>query len=421
MSPSRALPIWETTLLTALFAVWVLSPALAGLAGVEGPDAKLQNRSLAELPVPTLHNLGNARFGIRFEKWLEDHLPLRTQWLELDHLVDYHVFSDSPVPDTAVLGTDGFVWARERIIGPRCKVAPSAAALIEVFERFDRVAQDEGLDLLIVVSPNKATMYPEHIPDGYAEWYADEVLGEVAELEAYAARPSSPLLNIWPVLRAERARLEAHIADPRLRTLFRRTDRHWNVETGQLQGKAIIDALDGVDWNQQLAPVVGDTYIEAESELSSVYLKLGLPEPYTTLTLPDTVRLGTRRRSLPDGPTSLHTHRQGATPAPAPLSVVVVRDSFLNYSYSEPKAAQGGGVYAIASQVERSVFVHRLSVAKADPGVMEFVEHVDAIVLQGVQGNSEQFVRHADTYVDFIRAVGERSREAAEARHPTQK
>lgn len=410
-TPVVRLPTWEWALLLMGFLAWIGSPAVAGLLGLDGGGTALQNKSPAPFPRLQREAVAEATWGPRFEAWLDDHLPLRDRWLRLDHHLDVYGWHDSPVPEQVVVGRDGFLWTRERIYGPRSGPRPSAAAVLQAVDRLQAVAHAEGLELRVVISPNKATLYPAKLPPGYGYDFVTTVLPEMQALERAARRPGSALVDVTTPLRAERDRLAdptTPVADPRLRTVFRRSDRHWSVEAGQLQARAILEALPGATWQPALAPVVGTTYTELESELSSIYLKVGHREPYTTLRVAEALRLQKRMVGLDDGYQLQRYFHLGTRGLPVdPRHLVVVRDSFLNYRGDAPRPAHGGGILALASHFRTSTFIHQRSVAAPTPEVLAAARGADLVVVQIVQGNASQLIHDEAALVALLRAAGE--------------
>jgi hypothetical protein len=216
-------------------------------------------------------------------------------------------------------------------------------------------------------------------------------------------------------MRAERDRLldpATDVVHPRVRYLFRLTDRHWNVEAAAVQAKAIVEAIDGVPWNPSVIGALEEPYTWRESELSTVYVKLGLEEPYSSRLTADGVHTRAQSKRLADGlPTVRYQTTYDGPDAPSPRHVLVVRDSFLNLPKAVARNAVGGGVGLLAAHFERLSAVHLLSVLKQTDGRDTFIGPVDVVVLQVVQDNSVHFVKKRKEIESLLQSLEPRVKE----------
>lgn len=379
----------------ALFATLVGAPAVAWVAGVKASGTALENRTLHERPALTLEALGSGAWGQGISDWVWDTIPLRDALLVMDHRIDHAVFGDSPVPSTVILGRDGFAYTRQRVLGESAGgVSPVRllAALNDIEGAFARA----GVRLLFVVSPNKATIHPEHLPARYQEANRRTVQPTVDALRV-RARTDRQVLDLWSVLEEEQRRLQTatDLPDERLRTVFRPTDDHWSVEAGRLQARAIVEALAPGAWDERYAPRLAGGYRLAESELSRIYLKLGLQEPYTLVEPSPLVDVKLRRVSAArHHSVQVFESRPVGDFTPAPLQVRVLRDSFLSGAPTRPAPALDAGMETLAPFFAETRFIHWNTLAEHTAAAAAQLEGADVVVVQVTQGNLKNVLGH---------------------------
>jgi hypothetical protein len=388
--------------LIGLFALVLGLPTAAALVGVKGGGAALQNRTLKARPPLTVPAIMTGTWGKDMTDWVWDVLPLRDQLLRLDHRIDAGVFRDSPVPDKVAFGARGFAFRIERVAGRKAG-AVDVKRLTGTVKHLDDEATRQGRRLIIAVSPTKASLYPEYLPASYRRAYAQS--SAPSEVAMLSMQP--PVLDLWTPLRAEKKRLIG-LKKPlhrRLRYLYRPTDDHWSFETGQLQAKLIVTAIDPAAWNDDRI-VMTPPYVMAESELSTIYLKTGMEEPYTSAAVNPDVTLDSTL--TPIAGTHAVTRYENTTVgalAPAHKRVLVVRDSFLSGLPVTPGYAHDGGIEAIAASFDHTSFVHWDAVAAKDDKLLPFFADAEVIVIQVTQGNLVNLMVHEATLLKLFKGV----------------
>jgi len=390
--------------LVLCFAALLLAPGVAALLGVKGGGEALQNRTVSARPTPTRDNVLDGSFSGAFTDWLWDVLPLRDRLLALDHRLDLQVLGDSPVPDKVVLGGEGFAFRIDRVAGHRAgAIAPER--VLTAVKHLQTAATETGRRLFIVVSPTKASLYPELLPAPHRRLFEQTAAPTMTALR----ERGPPVLDLWTPLLAEKTRLAAStsLPHPRLRFLFRPLDDHWSLETGQLQARLVVEAIAPGAWHDDRVVVDAQGYVERESELSSIYLKTGDVEPYTTARLAGGVTLRRRQVSIPGGfAAAVFDNTSDGEHAPDPARVLVVRDSFLSPLPDGPEWARDGGIDAIAASFAHSTFIHWGSIGVADEHddiVRPLFRDHDVVVLQVAQGELGTFVARAGTVIRLLR------------------
>jgi|GEM_PF-1129679 len=399
--------IWSMVLLALAFA-FLSAPFVAGLLGERGGGTALQNRALNERPALTWSATWTARFGLAYTDWLWDHLPLRDRLLVLDHLIDDRVFGGSPSRD-AFYGPGGFSWRRERILGGLAAGGTPPVELAAALDRVEAAFAAFGIPLHIVFTPTKASIYPEHLPEPYRVAH-DEIAGPTERMLRARAHGDPRIVDLWTPCEAEKERLLRQ--DPRLpedrRHLWRRNDDHWSYEGGWLQGKAIVQHIDPAIWDEAKAPHLTGKYTMMDAELSRLYLKIGIQEPYQFVVESPLTAVTLRHTHVRDSsyPGWLTTSAQTRGHTPAARTILVVRDSFLTDAGSKPTGARTGTLETIAPFFRRTVFMHWHALRGGSDQVAEYVRGVDDVVIQVTQANSSYWTERTNDLVALAGHVG---------------
>lgn len=281
--PDSAATPWRDRLLVSVFLLALTLPGLALISTWSRSTTTFENRSTATWPA-----LGAPGFASAFERALADRFGGRDLLIQLHHFTKAVVFGVSPVP-TVLLGERGWLFykgddasAVDRVY--RRVPPPSHAetsALAEAIAARHRYLAARGIRYLLVVVPDKYTIYPEHMP--------------AALRPRTAVSPFDALLStLEPPLRARVVDLRAAMAAAKpARQLYYRTDSHWNNSGGWLGYQELLRALRS-DANQPTPPyppVLPERQVaEMTGDLSKMIgVSFGFEEPAFTLQYPPDV------------------------------------------------------------------------------------------------------------------------------------
>jgi len=398
--------VWSLMLL-AVFAAFITAPFFAGVMGVKGAGTALQNRALAQKPTFTAAGLWSRTYGKAYSDWVWDHIPLRDRLLTLDHAMDVHVLGDSPSKD-AFYGLGGFTWRRERILQDiRAGGSPPAelkAALDRVEAAFDAV----NVPVHIVFSPTKASIYPEFLPEPYRVAH-DKLAGPIERMLRERAQTDRHIVDLWTPCLTEKERLLQTTPQTLLDRayLWRRNDDHWSYEGGWLQGKEIVRHIDERLWDDTKAPKLTGEYVMLESEISKLYLKLDVQDPYQHIKQSPLVDVRTRHLRVP-GASNINFVMRSKTTAhhtPADKTILVVRDSFLSDAAARPSVTRSGSMEVIAPFFTKTMFFHWDTLAHGRAALADHVKGVDEVVIQVTQASNYYFLRRTRDLTDLARHV----------------
>jgi hypothetical protein len=219
--PERSHPRWFGAALVAFFAT-ALSIGLLG-SFRDRADFADENRRPAPLPGLSSSTQDWLAFPGRFERYFNDHFGLRRRLLEIDHWAMAAIFGVSSVPTVLVgkqgwlyfLGEDGEAldrWYRGVGAFTDTDIVALRAELLRRREFLDRL----GIVYVVVVAPEKYSVYPEFLPD----WVTR--VAPLAALDRIAAD-----LSHYPELHFVDLRAALRQAKQSER-LYYKTDSHWN-------------------------------------------------------------------------------------------------------------------------------------------------------------------------------------------------
>jgi hypothetical protein len=245
-------------LVSVAFVVALVLPGLAMTAGVR--PAALEARRVATLPRLDADSLGEPATYAAIDRWLADRFPARNQAVGAHAAIDYGLLGGSTTPNV-VVGRDGWLFTRTEL-EPVCTFTPD-----QVLAALDRVAaalSERGLDVRLIVPPDKHTIYRDEVVPGSGLGDACTDDRRAAMQAGMAARPAHAI-ELWARIAAERA---AHPETP----LYFRQDTHWTPLGAVIATRALVEALAHGVWDETQMPVEG--FASYNTDLSRI---MGLP------------------------------------------------------------------------------------------------------------------------------------------------
>ncbi len=205
-----------------------------------------ENRRLAERP-PVPRNFTEAKvYSDRWLNFYRDHFGFRNTLIRGVALTRFRGLG-ADTDGRVLLGRDGWLFLRpdgdQNFIAFR-GLNPFSEDELDAWQHFlERCASwlaARGIPLLIVIPPNKETVYPEYLPDEVSPIRPPSRLDQLVER---LRRTHSPvhLLDLRPALMAAKASGR----------LYFKTDTHWNDEGAYVAYRAIMNAVKALlpGWN----------------------------------------------------------------------------------------------------------------------------------------------------------------------------
>lgn len=346
----------------ALFFLLISVPAVSALLGVR--TESFENRPLAPLPRWTARSWLDADAYGELSAWLKDALPLRSQAIALDAWLDFVVFGESP-SDKVLVGRDGELFLRDELVAP-CTPSASAEHILTRVGAFTRLLTARGVDVYLMISPDKASLYPDRLP-AYAEVMNLCVLENRRELRRRLAAPAGfTAVDLWTPL--EREVDAGHRVFPKL-------ERHWDQRSAMVQARVLVEAIQPGLWEERF--VVPDGSIERPAELPARFMNLDIPQRVERYRVERPgVEVRVDRFRVPEAADVMVEHYT-ATSRHLPLipgRTLVVQDSFMMKSAP-----------AFAAHAEAVHFMHWSVLRRNPEAAAELFAAADRVVLQVVE------------------------------------
>jgi hypothetical protein len=254
---------WDLAL-TAVFATIIALPGSGMFLGLgkdfdpvlesrhPEPPPRFEMRKYGSFSVPTPANLRS--FPVMFEPYFKDRHAFRREameaylWSRVHGLttvsqesrrttrdLDAKPGFESTLP-AVVLGKDGWLFlAADRSIEGYRHVLPISFEQLERcrlnLEEKQARLQERGIDFLLVIAPDKGTIYAEYLP-GYAR--ATDAPSRLDQfLEHLRSRSTLQVLDLRPTLFKAKQRHQ----------VYHKTDPHWNDIGAQAGCRAILEAM----------------------------------------------------------------------------------------------------------------------------------------------------------------------------------
>jgi len=223
-------------LCAAVFCLAVLLPAAGGLLRI-APSGHLAEAAGSPFPafawdIASIRTVGKALT----EGWLDRNFPFRETLIRWYNYSSSKIFGSLSPNSPVLVGKDGWLFlARDRTINvleDDRNGAPMTAAEVERLvgeftRRKDWLAQ-QGIKYLIVIPPNKDSIYPEFLPNSAAKGPGPSRLDQV--LDSIAQHTTLNVLDLRPALLAAKTKTQ----------VFYATDSHWTADGAFLGYRELI-------------------------------------------------------------------------------------------------------------------------------------------------------------------------------------
>ena len=260
----------QKAMIAALFISFLFLPPLAGLLGLVEPPQLNEKRVRAFLPAVNWTPEALLKFPKQFEAYYNDHFGFRASLIRGFNYLKVFWLHSSPT-DSVLIGKDGwlFYWDRyERDSYRRLNPFSPKAELL--WKGQLRVMKDwldsRGSKLLVIIAPNKGTIYPEYMPSNI---YRVAGPSNQDRLLAMAADAGVAVIDIRPEL--QQAKKD--------KKLFFQADHHWNDAAAYIAYRKLMKAL--IPHFPKIKPILeGDLSIRQKPDTAwkDLAVMLGLPQ-----------------------------------------------------------------------------------------------------------------------------------------------
>lgn len=208
-------------MLLLIFLLAIFAPSLKTLLTPELALSSSEKRKLAQLPRFEFTPTSLESFPTRFETYFDDHLGFRDQLIKIFNYCKVFGLEKSPVKKV-LLGQNGWLYYTEvqsiedyRGLSP----LPESEMLKEklILENRAGWLAAQGIQYLVVVAPNKQSIYPEFLPDHLTRVNPKTRMDRFQDY--LAANSNLAILDLRPILRSKKNQ----------QLLYHPTDTHWNA------------------------------------------------------------------------------------------------------------------------------------------------------------------------------------------------
>ena len=192
-----------------------------------------ENRQLSSFPsLRTEEGAWNRDFFAGFETWFTEHFAFRNELVYADAMVQRTVFHESS-EERVIAGKDGWLYYTTTLpdyLGTNALSDRNLYNLVHNLCLTQRYVEERGSRLLLVVPPNKNTLYGENMP------YYDSLIVDPRHnwdrLCPLLEERGLPFVDLTALFRAQQE------------TLYLKRDSHWNGKGAILAYNGIMDELE---------------------------------------------------------------------------------------------------------------------------------------------------------------------------------
>ncbi|MFT4059466.1 MAG: hypothetical protein QM652_07950 [Legionella sp.] len=199
------------------------------------------NKSTQAFPGFTLEKLMNNNLQKEYETWFNDHNPLKSIFTKFNNQFYYTLFSKSLMySSNIVIGKKGYLYEKDYIdhyANPneipyvQKQFDKWAVELQEVADFFTK----RGQKFIYLITPSKATFYPEYIPDSYKKIVTNPRPEYFLKIEALR-KTHIPYIDTSKLMLAHKQKSYGNL-------LFPRGGTHWTMLGAALAGEKIIELI----------------------------------------------------------------------------------------------------------------------------------------------------------------------------------
>lgn len=236
-------PVWMDKFLNWSFAisflVIIFLPFLSEQFNLRTAKSLTENRRLTERPSFKMDSL--SFFPLKYEKYYNDNFSFRNFFVQLNSRFSAKTYGISAIPDI-LIGKEGWLYYVAKSQGNSLEdykglvsVDRRILELIrENLEQRTRTLKSQGIQFVVIVAPDKQTIYPEYLPESTKR--PRRYPTRLDQIVEYLKKHSTvQILDVRKELlkEKEKGRLP----------LYKKTDSHWNNFGGFIAYQQILRSL----------------------------------------------------------------------------------------------------------------------------------------------------------------------------------
>lgn len=195
-----------------------------------------ENRNLSEFPKWNKENgTWNREYFNELSTYVSEHFAFRSQLVELDGQIKYRLFK-SPSNEQVIIGKDGWMYFDSTLEDYAGVTLDDIPAIADNLENVCKYIEDKGKKPLILIAPNKNSVYPENMP---ARFGSPAKENNLSLLQTELAKRNVPYIDAKQVL------IDYKATD----TVYLKYDTHWNDTGARLVMNSVYDRLGTGDYH----------------------------------------------------------------------------------------------------------------------------------------------------------------------------
>lgn len=230
-----------------------------------------ENRALAPSPLEAINE--GAEFSSAVDAYISDRLGFRNQMLTARRLLNARVFRDAP-DKRVIVGEDGWLFYHAEENGDGNTMHQYLGSFLYSDEQLQQIAEnlertraylaERGCEFVLMIAPNKETVYADRMPVKYRLLRGDNQSCTVQLIDYL--RQNTDLRIVWPYEELMSFRREHPDTD-----IYLRLDTHWNGLGAYIGAGALLREL-GIELP---APVIED-FMRTVCRDKDLYMMMGL-------------------------------------------------------------------------------------------------------------------------------------------------
>lgn len=205
-------------ILILLFLLIICIPMiLSFLPQKAGEETSIDNKAPEDFPEFSLSEYST--FHNKFDQWLSDHLPFKTQMVKLYRGYQYRIYFRFDHSKT-ILGENDWLFYADEMDNYK-RITPLTEEELEEgaknISNFAASMKEQGIDCTFIIAPEKEFVYSEYIPDYFR---IQSYIGRGEQMLAYIKK-TQPEISLYYPLDFLRS------LDPSEYPLYYSTDTHW--------------------------------------------------------------------------------------------------------------------------------------------------------------------------------------------------
>ncbi|HEY9755263.1 MAG TPA: hypothetical protein V6C97_08880 [Oculatellaceae cyanobacterium] len=224
-----------------------------------------ENRALA--PFPKLHTASKdiAKFPSAFEQFYNDRFPIRLPLISTKNYLAYKLFNSSSNPLVNIGQQDWLFYNSYGILPAQLNTQPFTDRELQAWVGDLRARKSfcdaHGIKFILVLAPEKGTMYPEFLPTG---WKRRDGISRLEQLQNYLHENTDiDFVDAKSLLSSEKQ--QGH-------KIYHSNDTHWNQRSAFLVSQEILAHLHKV--LPSIAPVPNSDLLDGHDTFTGDLAKM---------------------------------------------------------------------------------------------------------------------------------------------------